>query len=220
MRHGSHFILLGGIVILFSSCGSPETSSQSAKPSSAIAADDANLHAAALWSRKKNTESWTDAVLAVVQEQISQLERARDVAEFCPAYASASIVQREACWVRLISSVSSFESGFNPRDEYRESSGNLSIGLLALSPGECPGAPSAEDLKNPLRNLACGTKIMARLIARDGWIEGPENARGAAAYWSTLRAPYVAGNLKLGKKHLIVPITNQYRAFDYYAGLY
>ena len=51
--------------------------------------------------------------------------------------------------------------------------------------------------------------MMADLIARDGFISGPSSHRGAAAYWSTLRAPYAGG--RHGKKFKIIPITRTFR---------
>jgi hypothetical protein len=58
---------------------------------------------------------------------------------------------------------------------------------------------------------------MAALIARDGYLDGPENRRGAASYWSTLRAPYKRWDpsrnryLNLGYKNQIIPLTRVFR---------
>ncbi|MGZ3695532.1 MAG: hypothetical protein ACXWQO_15590 [Bdellovibrionota bacterium] len=194
----------------------PEILSESAQvtPFEPVLLLPQGAHQAALWSEKSQTERWTAAVLSVVRARIRQFEKARDIDKFCPGYREASVAQKEACWVRLVSAVSKFESGFNPRDTYREANGRMSIGLLALSTGECPEAKTSSALKEPLGNLLCGTRMMAELIDRDGIIENPPPHRGAAAYWSVLRTPYGHGKHKHGKVSRIIPLTKQYRTFE------
>lgn len=165
----------------------------------------------AAWSHIKGTVSWTQAVVSVVRSHFSKLERAKDISLFCPGYHSSSRSSRETCWIRLVSAVSKFESSFNPHSTFREPNGAMSIGLLALSPGECANASSSAALKNPTRNLICGTRKMAELISAHGYIDGPASRRGAAAYWSVLRKPYRHGKYKLGKKDQIIAITRQFK---------
>jgi hypothetical protein len=167
----------------------------------------------AVWVKVKNSNTWTDAVIAAVDSQITSFERARDVEDFCPGYSKASKHSHETCWLRLIGGVVEFESSFNPTDSFKEPSGDMSVGLLALSPNECANAPTEAALKDPVKNLVCGITIMARLIATDGFIDGPVSGRGASAYWSTLRAPYILGKYHLGKKDQIVSITKLYSAY-------
>jgi hypothetical protein len=59
-------------------------------------------------------------------------------------------------------------------------------------------------------------------VARDGWLAGPDGARGASAYWSTLRVPYVFQFTKatgesvtyhLGKKPEVVRVTSKFTQF-------
>ncbi len=66
-------------------------------------------------------------------------------------------------------------------------------------------------LKNGVENLKCGVARMATLIARDGYVTSPNNRKGAAAYWSVLRAPYTAYGLKLGKKFEIMKVSTKYK---------
>jgi hypothetical protein len=172
------------------------------------------FHEAALWSGKSNTEGWTNAVVSVVRAHMSEFDRARDVEEFCPGYRQASQAQKETCWVRLVSAVSKYESGFNPRDTFREVTGQMSIGLLSLSPGECAEARSSAALKQPIPNLTCGTRMMADLIARDGSIESPAPSRGAATYWSVLRRSRSKRHRGTGHKNQIMSSTREYRAYQ------
>jgi hypothetical protein len=151
-------------------------------------------------------------VLSVVAQNLASFEKARDRESFCPGYGSASLARRETCWVRLVSAVVQYESAFNPATMYKESNGVYSVGLLQLSAGECANAPTNAALKDPIQNLLCGTKRMADLIARYGYVTSPDNKHGAAAYWSTLRAPYVVGSAHLGKKAEVQKISAGYLA--------
>ena len=170
-------------------------------------------YTAAIWSQVGNSKPWTDAVVSAIRKQIASFELARDVEDFCPGYAKASVSSREICWLRLVGGVVRYESNFNPSDSFKEPSGDVSVGLLALSPNECPNAPTVDALKDPVENLICGITIMARLIKADGFIDGPPSGRGASAYWSTLRAPYISGKYHLGKKDQIIPMTKIYLTY-------
>ncbi|PZR82086.1 MAG: hypothetical protein DI537_37225, partial [Stutzerimonas stutzeri] len=69
-----------------------------------------------------------------------------------------------------------------------------SLGLLQLSYSDnaaygC-GFTTEAEVTNPDRNLACGVRIMTKLVGRAARIGGDNLAiaGGAAAYWSTLRS--------------------------------
>lgn len=219
---------LASLALILSACGQPEKTGAltGAEEKMAAAAQgdklpggSAWMEAAAsplalvpAWSNVQNTGSWTDTVHQIVKAQLKELEKARDKSVFCPGYDAADQLQREACWVRLVSAIVFFESGFKPGDVFTEPNGAKSVGLMSLSPGECVNAPTVDTLKVPEKNLACGTAKMASLIARHGYIDGPVSQRGAAAYWSVLRKPYVAHGYKLGKKDKIIALSKEYKA--------
>lgn len=167
-----------------------------------------------VWSHLPAAAAWNSAVLAVVRANITKLEKARDRDTFCPGYNSATDAQRLTCWARLVSAMVQFESNFNQASVFSEPGGGKSVGLLMLSPGECANAPTLEALKKGVENLKCGTARMAMLIARDGYITAPNNLKGAAAYWSVLRAPYTSYGLKLGKKPEILKISTKYKTVN------
>ncbi|HEY8278532.1 MAG TPA: hypothetical protein VIH99_02835 [Bdellovibrionota bacterium] len=172
---------------------------------------------APIWGRSTRVNSWTRAVREIVHARLSHFEMAKDKEIFCPDYANATLPERENCWTLLVSAISKYESSFNPAGSFREPDGNYSVGLLALSPGECPNARSQDALKNAIPNLVCGVNKMASLIRKRGYVDGPASARGASRYWSTLRKPYTKWDptrnrdLKLGKRDLVVAITKNYR---------
>lgn len=168
---------------------------------------------ATIWSHLATATAWDSAVLGVIRANIAKLEKARDRDFWCPDYNSATDAQRLTCWARLVSALVKYESNFNQNAVYDEPGMSQdSIGLMMMSPGECPNAPTAAKLKNGVENLKCGTARMAMLIARDGYVTAPNNRKGAAAYWSVLRAPYTAYGLKLGKRPEISAITRSYKA--------
>lgn len=170
-----------------------------------------------LWGATAARRTWTETTREVVSRRLRDLERAKDKEAFCPSYSKASVSQKVNCWVMLVSAVSKLESGFKTGDAFKESNGIDSIGLLALSPGECPNAHTARALSTAAANLVCGVNMMARLVAQDHYISGPADHRGAARYWSTLRPPYKSydarfhRNLNLGYKNQIVAMTRVYR---------
>ena len=148
--------------------------------------------------KKPNHKVWTNTVLSVIRKRMNDFDQARDADSFCPGYHKAELHERENCWLQLVSFIALKESNYKQVSSFVESNGVASIGFLALSVGECDayGARTARDLNDPVKNLTCGTNMMARLIAKDKMISdtdiGPDlvqrrNGRGAAAYWSTLK---------------------------------
>ena len=117
-----------------------------------------------------------------------------DIAAFCPGYAGLSADGRADFWRALVTAIARPESDFRTDASLWEL-GNLnqfSIGLLQLSfTDRASGCDfnNEADLADPARNLACGARILNRLVSNDGVIGGgsAEN-RGGARYWSTLRS--------------------------------
>jgi len=151
------------------------------------------------WGDSPARKPWTDAVLQVVRARMSDFDKARDVETFCPGYGKAELHEQENCWLQIVAAVSKRESSFKADTSFEEGNGVDSIGLLALSAGECPNAPTAQALRSAIPNLTCGVNIMAKLVGRHGIIDGSNvsptgknitPARGASAYWSTLRPAY------------------------------
>ncbi len=179
-----------------------------------------HFHKASLWAQQvAKSQSWTGAVISVVKHRLRDFEQARDKESFCPGYHKATEEQREICWLRLVGGVVEFESSFQADEPpFNEGNGSYSVGLLALSTGECQNAPTVRALRDPVRNLICGVNKMAALIAKGHAIDGPENI-GAGAYWSTLRPahrhwdPMRKRWLNLGKKAQIIARTREYKNF-------
>lgn len=211
-------------LVTLTSCGKADSKSPEAQSSSSIDMEEAAKTTPSLVSSVGlgtpawgNKPAWNNVVLKVVNARFNEFNKAKDVEIFCPGYRRASKKAQMHCWVMLAAAISKFESAFKPESSFREPDGNYSIGLLALSPGECPNASTHKSLQQAEANLVCGMNRMATLIGRHGNIDGPEHCRGASRYWSTLRAPYKRWdptrkrNLNLGKRNLILPLTKGYR---------
>jgi hypothetical protein len=172
-----------------------------------------SYYAAALWVSQPHSQAWTNAAILAIRVELPKLETARDIDSFCPQYESASRRHREICWLRLISGLAKFESSFNPVLSFKEPNGGTSVGLLQVSNGECVLVSGPPDLRNPVANIKCGIAIMAKLINEDHEIDGPPWARGASAYWSTLRPAYQFLGMLLGKKSHVMTLTGNYSEF-------
>lgn len=163
--------------------------------------DDASI-AAARWEKSRgDSRAWTvyafHALDAFGPGLLSQTPS--DIADYCSNYRNLDIVNKKNFWVYFISSVTQFESAFDPTNVYQESFNNgageavLSVGLLQLSiedarPYKCSEIQTSADLKDPLKNLACGIRIFNRWISGDGVIRSNAGGwKGAARYWSTIR---------------------------------
>lgn len=149
----------------------------------------------------RDGSSWSqyvyDQVPALAPNLLSKAPA--DIAQYCPAYASLSVSDKTNFWVYLVSSIAQLESDFDPTQVYTESftdsSGNRvqSIGLLQLSITDnsygC-GFTSSADLQNADKNLACGLRILNKLVGQNGQLAGQSSSGswlGGARYWSTLR---------------------------------
>lgn len=118
-----------------------------------------------------------------------------DIAAFCPRYAQQDAQGRASFWRGLLLAMVGPESGFRTTTSLWEEGGlqQFSIGLLQLSYTDranygCDFTDEA-DIADPARNLACGVRIMTRLVSENGAIGTRSGKRwlGGARYWSVLR---------------------------------
>jgi hypothetical protein len=164
------------------------------------------------WDTLAAREAWSTRLLGLVQQNLAQLETA-DVESFIAGYDRLAPQMKVKFWAELFVAMSKFESDWDPKNVFKEPPplGVNSIGLLQLSLKDQEGypvAPRIDDenkLKDPILNLDWAITIFARLLKRDGVVATSNgNAhRGAARYWSVLRAGHKIDLIKaLTKKNV------------------
>lgn len=161
-------------------------------------------------------KEWTDLTASLVRENLSTFSNASDVTEFCPKYKQLDDNGKVHVWSELVSSISKFESAWNPASRYVEKSMGtdlitgkkvVSEGLLQLSYQDEKNYPDVAACKDfnwsadknladndPNKtilsariNLNCGIGILVQLVKRKGVIAQDSPYRGAPQYWSVTR---------------------------------
>ena len=110
-----------------------------------------------------------------------------DIAAWCPGYSQASLHERRAFWVGMLSALARYESRWNPA---AAGGGGRWVGLMQISPQTARThgctATTAAALKDGAANLACAVRIVAAQVGRDGAVAGKGN-RGLGRDWMPLR---------------------------------
>ena len=137
------------------------------------------------WDARPEAATWTARALAAVRAHDAELAARvpTDIDTFCPGYKSASLGNRRAFWVGLMSATAKHESSFNPR---AAGGAGRYIGLMQISPGTARlagcEARSSAGLKDGAANLECAVRIFAPHVGADGYVAGNGN-RGVARDW-------------------------------------
>ena len=146
--------------------------------------DDEPHVTVARWDHKAQGPEWTSTVMEALEGPGAPMVALvpGDIDTWCPGYTTASLEERKAFWVGLLSALAKHESTWQPH----VSGGNGRWhGLLQISPGTARGygceARSASALKDGSANLRCAVRIMGVTVPRDGVIS--EGMRGIAADW-------------------------------------
>ncbi|MEO8242053.1 MAG: transglycosylase SLT domain-containing protein [bacterium] len=141
------------------------------------------------WDARPEAATWTARTLAIVAAHDSELAARvpADIQTFCPKYPRASIADRRAFWVGLLSATAKHESSYNPK-----ASGGRGryIGLMQISPrtaalADCR-AKSSTALKDGTANLECAVQIMAPHVSADGAVAG-KGGLGIGRDWGPFR---------------------------------
>ncbi len=136
------------------------------------------------WHHVNKGPTWSRAALSALSAHAEPLARTvpKDVADWCPGYASASLADRRAFWVGFLSALAKHESTYRPE---AVGGGGRWYGLLQILPATARGygckARTGAALMNGAANLSCGLRIMTRTVRRDGVIA--RGMRGVAADW-------------------------------------
>ncbi|MEZ5796561.1 MAG: transglycosylase SLT domain-containing protein [Paracoccaceae bacterium] len=141
------------------------------------------------WDHRAEAPGWTAAALSAVSRHDDVLASRvpADIETWCPGYETASLPERRAFWVGMMSALAKHESGWNPA---AAGGGGKWIGLMQISPKTARGhgcsAQSAGALKDGAANLDCAVSIFAGDVARDGVVAGG-GKRGMGRDWAPFR---------------------------------
>ncbi|MDQ2067577.1 transglycosylase SLT domain-containing protein [Xinfangfangia sp. CPCC 101601] len=141
------------------------------------------------WDHRPEAQSWTAAAFVAVAEKDDILANRvpGDINTWCPGYKNATLNERRAFWVGLMSAVAKKESSHNPA---ASGGGGRYIGLMQISPATARGngcdAASTAALKDGSENLECAVEVFSRDVARDGLVAGGGN-RGIGRQWGPFR---------------------------------
>lgn len=158
------------------------------------------------WETKiPNSQYWTGITLAAIQKHWQTLDSAQDMDMFCSQYKNLDVDTRQLVWGELFAALAYYESGWNPKSQYTETTLGtdqvtgkplVSEGLLQLSYTDTRWATWCDfdwqhdskeqtyalTILNPKNNLECGIGIMASQIRKNKNITMEKKV-----YWSTLK---------------------------------
>ena len=179
-------VLSGIALLVFVVCGSQNLPNL---PKSLSFAAEASPKPAMRWDHRGEGTAWTANTLAAVaaNDRVLASRVPSDIATWCPGYGAASIEDRRAFWVAMLSAVAKYESSWNPK---AAGGGGKYIGIMQISPKTAAqhgcGARSSNGLKDGSANLACAVKIAASAVARDGAVAGAGRS-GLGRDWMPFR---------------------------------
>lgn len=141
------------------------------------------------WDHQPQAAEWTSRSLVAVaaQDDVLASRVPGDVDTWCPRYQAATLPERRAFWVGLLSAVAKYESTWNA---LASGGGGRYIGIMQISPRSAKNygceATSSAALKDGGANLECAVKILAYQIERDNVVAG-NGSRGIGRDWMPLR---------------------------------
>ncbi|MFP5478534.1 MAG: transglycosylase SLT domain-containing protein [Alphaproteobacteria bacterium] len=142
------------------------------------------------WDHHPEAEVWTESTMVAIstKDPILSERVPADIATWCPGYPEATVEERRAFWVGLLSAVAKYESTWNER---ASGGGGRWIGLMQIDPRSARNygceATSVTALKDGEQNLECAVEIMSTQVAKDNLVAGGGN-RGIGRDWAPLRS--------------------------------
>lgn len=154
----------------------------------------------ARWEHRQNGDLWTRVALAAVATHGAPLLDVipSDIGEWCPAYPDQSADNRAAFWTALLSTLSRYESTWNPA---AVGGNGRWFGLLQIYPPtaefrDCR-VQTGDGLKRASANLNCAVRIMAITVPRDEAISVKNTRwRGVAADWGPIRNDWMRRDMQ------------------------
>ncbi|RVV99088.1 ABC transporter permease [Mesobaculum littorinae] len=146
----------------------------------------------ARWDFRNDGAAWSAEVLSALRRHGAPLVKTvpRDIATWCPGYASAPPEARRAFWNGFLSALAKYESTYRPT---AVGGGGRWYGLLQILPATARHhgckAGTGGALKDGGANLSCAIRIMSRTVTRDGVIHAKSPRwSGVSADWGPMRS--------------------------------
>jgi hypothetical protein len=150
------------------------------------------------WDHRPQGAKWTTTTLQAIEDaggELLTMPAPKDAADYCPRFGELSRDERKAFFVKLVSAMARYESGFDPGTSYKEKFKDakgarvVSRGLMQMSveSAKSYGCPvtKAADLHGAEANLQCAVRALGKWIPRDERIG--TGRLGGARYWAVLR---------------------------------
>lgn len=145
---------------------------------------------AARWDAQPDGAIWTQAAMTALATHAPGIVDVvpRDIATWCPGYATNPPFMRRAFWVGLMSALAWHESRHRPQ---AVGGGDQWYGLLQIYPPTARGyscrAQTGPALTDPASNLSCAARIMNVTVRRDRAVAVNDGRwRGIAADWGPM----------------------------------
>ena len=141
------------------------------------------------WDQHPEALVWTRSTMNAVstKDEVLADRIPADIETWCPGYATASMDDRRAFWVGMLSTVAKYESSWNPA---ASGGGGRWIGLMQIAPKSAVNygcaATSVVALKDGTANLQCAVEIASTQVGKDGLVAG-NGTRGIGRDWAPLR---------------------------------
>lgn len=145
--------------------------------------------------------AWSKALIDSVYSTNLLGAQIKDAGAFCPRYEHLTDDQMEIFWGTFLVAIAKRESNYKPALTYTESFNDaqgrpvISTGLFQISQESASasaygcGRQTTEGLKDPIANIKCSVRIIARWVLKDGFAAGREGANvGCGRYFSTCRS--------------------------------
>jgi hypothetical protein len=142
------------------------------------------------WDHRPEAAVWTTVALEEAEAYDEVLARLvpDDIDTWCPGYKTASIADRRAFWVGILSALAEHESGWNPG---ASGGGGRWIGLTQIAPRTARAfaceARTAAELKDGAANLACALRIASVQVPKDNMVAG-NGREGLGRDWAPFRS--------------------------------
>lgn len=142
-------------------------------------------------------QSWSTELRHQLTRSYQDLTKASDWANYCISFRNLNQDQQIEVMATMIVAIALYESSYDASNITPDVGNTNSIGLFQLSYEDhmsfCAMDSNKKNLTDPMVNIDCAVREMAKLISKDGVVSFGGSAqfhahteKGLARYWSTM----------------------------------